>query len=218
MASAQSGTGPFGLVDLRRMKDTRSVACHQPRPRSAGRYSSGARSRPVEGPRPRLRRCHPARREGAPRGSMSSVPASRSCRSRGACRLIVELAGEKDPARAKSIIQRTAFLEFRITDIEEPVPRRAARDRQGAAAGRVTVAGQGAAAASVTQLFGTDTGKAKGKAPKGKAATKDTNRPERPRRPLVAPLPGAVARRVSSCRKSRCRWPRACWRGPMCSG
>src|SRR5581483_11446864 len=35
----------------------------------------------------------------------------------GGNRLIVELAGEKDPARAKSIIQRTAFLEFRITDM-----------------------------------------------------------------------------------------------------
>src|SRR5690242_13222619 len=36
----------------------------------------------------------------------------------GRCRLIVELAGEKDPARAKGIIQRTAFLEFRITDMQ----------------------------------------------------------------------------------------------------
>src|SRR2546429_9820277 len=36
----------------------------------------------------------------------------------GRCRLIVELAGEKDPARAKSFIQRTAFLEFRITDMK----------------------------------------------------------------------------------------------------
>src|SRR6266702_2719512 len=33
-------------------------------------------------------------------------------------RLLVELAGEKDPARAKGIIQRTAFLEFRITDMK----------------------------------------------------------------------------------------------------
>src|SRR5881398_345129 len=33
-------------------------------------------------------------------------------------RLIVELAGEKDPARAKSVIKRTAFLEFRITDMK----------------------------------------------------------------------------------------------------
>ena len=36
----------------------------------------------------------------------------------GRCRLIVELAGEKDPARARSVIQRTAFLEFRITDMK----------------------------------------------------------------------------------------------------
>jgi preprotein translocase subunit SecD len=34
----------------------------------------------------------------------------------GDCRLIVELAGEADPARARSIVERTAFLEFRITD------------------------------------------------------------------------------------------------------
>ena len=35
------------------------------------------------------------------------------------CRLIVELPGETDPVRAKSIVQRTAFLEFRITDTKE---------------------------------------------------------------------------------------------------
>src|SRR5467141_515561 len=35
----------------------------------------------------------------------------------GSNRLIVELPGERDPARAKGIIQRTAFLEFRITDM-----------------------------------------------------------------------------------------------------
>ena len=37
----------------------------------------------------------------------------------GDCRLIVELPGETDPARAKSIVERTAFLEFRITDTRE---------------------------------------------------------------------------------------------------
>jgi protein-export membrane protein SecD/preprotein translocase SecF subunit len=37
----------------------------------------------------------------------------------GACRLIVELPGETDPARAKSIVERTAFLEFRITDTRD---------------------------------------------------------------------------------------------------
>ena len=37
----------------------------------------------------------------------------------GNCRLIVELAGETDPARARSIVERTAFLEFRLTDMRD---------------------------------------------------------------------------------------------------
>src|SRR5678816_41257 len=37
----------------------------------------------------------------------------------GNCRLIVELAGETDPARARSIVERTAFLEFRLTDTRD---------------------------------------------------------------------------------------------------
>ena len=37
----------------------------------------------------------------------------------GNCRLVVELPGETDPGRAKSIVERTAFLEFRITDAKE---------------------------------------------------------------------------------------------------
>src|SRR5204863_422748 len=90
----------------------------------------------------------------------------------GRCRLIVELAGEKEPDRAKSIIQRTAFLEFRITDMKnlfrDALPEiDKALERAG---GRAS--GEAAPAASVTQLFGTDTGKAKGKAPKGKAVAK----------------------------------------------
>src|SRR6184192_3105170 len=97
----------------------------------------------------------------------------------GRCRLIVELPGEKDPARAKSIIQRTAFLEFRITDMNNlfrdalPEIDRALRE-----AG-VQVAGQ-AAGANVAQLFGADTTKGKqGKPAKGKAAkdTTDLNAP-----------------------------------------
>jgi preprotein translocase subunit SecD len=36
----------------------------------------------------------------------------------GGNRLIVELPGERDPSRAKGIIERTAFLEFRITDMK----------------------------------------------------------------------------------------------------
>jgi preprotein translocase subunit SecD len=88
----------------------------------------------------------------------------------GSNRLIVELPGETDPARAKSIIQRTAFLEFRITDMNnlfrDALP---AIDKALREAG-VRAAGQTGAAANVTQLFGPDTGKAKAKQPKAKAA------------------------------------------------
>src|ERR671922_122153 len=96
----------------------------------------------------------------------------------GRCRLIVELAGEKDPARAKSIIQRTAFLEFRITDMKnlfrDALPEIDKALRQAG----VKPAGEAAAAANVTQLFGADTAKAKAKGPKGakgKPAAKDTS-------------------------------------------
>jgi len=37
----------------------------------------------------------------------------------GDCRLAVELPGASDPARARAILQRAAFLEFRITDSRE---------------------------------------------------------------------------------------------------
>jgi len=95
----------------------------------------------------------------------------------GRCRLVVELPGEKDPARAKSIIQRTAFLEFRITDMQNlfrdalPEIDRALREAGVQAPGQT-----GAGAANVAQLFGPDTTKAK----KGKAAAKgkaDLNAP-----------------------------------------
>jgi preprotein translocase subunit SecD len=94
----------------------------------------------------------------------------------GNTRLIVELAGENDPARAKGIIQRTAFLEFRITDMKnlfrDALPEIDKALRQAG----VKAPGQ-AAAANVTQLFGPDTAaakaKGKGKA-KGKPAAKDT--------------------------------------------
>jgi SecD/SecF fusion protein len=37
----------------------------------------------------------------------------------GDCRLIVEIPGETDLARARAIVQRSAFLEFRFTDTQE---------------------------------------------------------------------------------------------------
>src|SRR6059036_1129737 len=92
----------------------------------------------------------------------------------GRCRLIVELAGEKDPARAKSIIQRTAFLEFRITDMKNLFRDALPEIDKALQRAGVRASGEAAPAASVTQLFGADTGKAKGKAPKGKPAAKDT--------------------------------------------
>src|SRR5919197_269922 len=67
-------------------------------------------------------------------------------------RLIVELAGEKDPARAKSIIQRTAFLEFRITDMKNVFRDALPGIEKALRAAGVKAPGQ--AAASVTQLFG----------------------------------------------------------------
>jgi preprotein translocase subunit SecD len=92
----------------------------------------------------------------------------------GNTRLIVELAGDKDPARAKSIIQRTAFLEFRITDMKnlfrDALPEIDKALRQAG----VKAPGQTGAAANVAQLFGADTGKAKRKAGKGKPAAPDT--------------------------------------------
>src|SRR5438034_9950075 len=81
----------------------------------------------------------------------------------GRCRLIVELPGEKDVNRAKGIVQRTAFLEFRITDMNnvflEAIP---AIDVALRAAGvRGPAAGPSNA---VARLLGQDTTKAAGRA------------------------------------------------------
>src|SRR6058998_1064772 len=70
----------------------------------------------------------------------------------GRCRLIVELAGEKDPARARGIIQRTAFLEFRITDMKnlfkDALPQMDAALRKAGIKSRTN-----AAPSAVAQLF-----------------------------------------------------------------
>src|SRR5258707_3647743 len=75
----------------------------------------------------------------------------------GRCRLIVELAGEKDAARAKSIIQRRAFLEFRITDMKNQF--QTTLPQIDAALRRAGVKSRGAAPSAVSQLFGSDTSK-----------------------------------------------------------
>ena len=76
----------------------------------------------------------------------------------GRCRLIVELAGEKDPARAKGVIQRTAFLEFRITDMKNTF--RDALPAMDAALRRAGIKSPTGAPSAGSQLFG-DTSKAK---------------------------------------------------------
>ena len=84
----------------------------------------------------------------------------------GDSRIVVELAGITDPARAKAIVQRSAFLEFKITDetqaLEKALP---AMDRTLRNLGI-----KGAAAptqpSAVQQLLGGDSAKA---APKDSA-------------------------------------------------
>jgi len=93
----------------------------------------------------------------------------------GGNRLIVELPGEKDPARAKGIIQRTAFLEFRITDMKSRF-RDAIPDMDKALRGAgVRVPGGGPSV--VSQLFGSDTGKAAAKAKKTAPDTSALSQP-----------------------------------------
>ena len=89
----------------------------------------------------------------------------------GRCRLIVELAGEKDPARAKSVIQRTAFLEFRITDMKNTF--KDALPQMDGALRKAGIKSKSAAPSAVAQLFG-DTAKAK---PGRDTASVDENAP-----------------------------------------
>jgi preprotein translocase subunit SecD len=74
-------------------------------------------------------------------------------------RIVVELAGISDPARAKQIVQKSAFLEFRITDRSEALDKALpAMDRALQRLGIKAAAGAPAAAPSaVTQLLQGDT-------------------------------------------------------------
>src|SRR5260370_26319982 len=78
----------------------------------------------------------------------------------GSCRLIVELPGESDPARARDIIQRSAFLEFRVVDMKNEFRDAIPAIDQALHQAGVKGPGQGAASA-VAKLFG-DTSKSKG--------------------------------------------------------
>jgi preprotein translocase subunit SecD len=92
-------------------------------------------------------------------------------------RIIVELAGITEPARAKAIVQRSAFLEFRITDetqaLDKALP---AMDRT---LKNLGIKGEGAPAgpSAVQQLLGGDSAKAGAKdsaAAKRDSAAADT--------------------------------------------
>ncbi len=91
----------------------------------------------------------------------------------GSERIVVELAGIDDPARAKAIVQRTAFLEFRITDktgaLEKSIPAMDRVLRRLGIRGADTAAGKPSA---VEQLLGGDTAS---KAAKADSAAKDTS-------------------------------------------
>ncbi len=75
----------------------------------------------------------------------------------GTDRIIIELPGERDPARAKAIVLRSAFLEFRITDMQnqfrEALPR---IDRALRLAGVTGGAAPQRSPAAIEQLLKTD--------------------------------------------------------------
>jgi preprotein translocase subunit SecD len=89
-------------------------------------------------------------------------------------RIVVELAGIKDPARAKAIVQRSAFLEFKITDetgaLDKAIP---AMDRTLRNLG-IKGEAQPEQPSAVQQLLGGDTTRAGGKGDTAKDTAKDT--------------------------------------------
>jgi preprotein translocase subunit SecD len=96
----------------------------------------------------------------------------------GESRIVVELAGITDPARAKAIVQRSAFLEFRITDETQALDRALpAMDRALLSLGiKSEKAPEGPSAVQrllggdTAKTAGKDTARAKGAQPKDSAA------------------------------------------------
>ena len=75
----------------------------------------------------------------------------------GDSRIVVELPGIDDPSRARGIVERSAFLEFRITDMQnrfrDVIPQIDAALRRSGIAARA----QGTQTSTIEQLLGTDT-------------------------------------------------------------
>jgi len=107
-------------------------------------------------------------------------------------RIVVELAGITDPARAKAIVQRSAFLEFKITNetgaLEKTLP---AMDRTLRSLG-IKGEAQPEKPSAVQQLLGGDTNRATGKdsTAKTKPGKDSTSRDTTARD--TTPLPGGV--------------------------
>ncbi|HEX6105519.1 MAG TPA: protein translocase subunit SecD, partial [Gemmatimonadales bacterium] len=105
-------------------------------------------------------------------------------------RIVVELAGITDPARAKGIVQRSAFLEFRITDetgaLEKALP---AMDR---VLRRLGIRGADTASrpSAVEQLLGGDTA--------SKAAGRDTARADTAAADTSAVIGGVLSGLIQS--------------------
>jgi preprotein translocase subunit SecD len=75
----------------------------------------------------------------------------------GSDRIVVELAGIDDPARAKQIVQRSAFLEFRIVDMDQRfLDALPAIDRALVRAGVEAPTGASTPSSAVQQLLGVD--------------------------------------------------------------
>ncbi|MGH7624601.1 MAG: protein translocase subunit SecD [Gemmatimonadaceae bacterium] len=106
----------------------------------------------------------------------------------GSDRILVELPGVDDPERARQLVERSAYLQFQITDktnaLQKVLPRMdqiiKSKGITAASAGAKAAPGGDTAAAAITSLFSTDTNKTKagadtGANAKGKAGTADTN-------------------------------------------
>jgi preprotein translocase subunit SecD len=116
----------------------------------------------------------------------------------GDSRIVVELAGITDPARAKAIVQRSAFLEFKITDetgaLEKALP---AMDRTLRNLG-IKGAAQPTKPSAVQQLLGGDTSRAAtdtaapGARKPARSGAKDTARTVKDTAADTAAVPGGV--------------------------
>jgi preprotein translocase subunit SecD len=95
-------------------------------------------------------------------------------------RIIVELPGIDDPKRAESVVQKSAFLEFQITDktqaLEKSFPRidAALKDAKVAVAAATPAAAKDTTNAGLQSLFTADTSKKSDSTKKDSAAVAAT--------------------------------------------